>query len=149
MKWTKRKKWKIGIHSKSRNFHIPRKLEIANFNSLQKVQDFQFLNGTAHHVIVDGAVWSNPLLQTSWRRLPDVLRDVFKTSWEMSSRRLQDVFKTYLQDVLKTSWKTKNCYSAEGVFKTSSRPTNVCWEIAIQNRYFCFCWNSRNAYEFC
>ena len=39
-----------------------------------------------------------------------------------------------MQDVLKTSWKTKNCY-AEGVLKTSSRhvlkapwrPINVCW----------------------
>ena len=31
---------------RSRNFHIPKKLEIANFNSLQKVQDFRFLNGT-------------------------------------------------------------------------------------------------------
>ena len=29
---------------------------------VQKVQDFRFLNGTAHHVIVNGAVWSNPLI---------------------------------------------------------------------------------------
>ena len=29
---------------------------------VQKVQDFRFLNGTTHHVIVNGAVWSNPLI---------------------------------------------------------------------------------------
>ena len=40
------------------------------------------------------------------------LQDIFKTS----SRH---VFKRYLQDVFKTSWKTKNCY-AEDVLKTSS-----------------------------
>ena len=44
------------------NFHIPKKLEIANFNSKQKVQDFRFLNGTIQHVTVDGTVSSNPLI---------------------------------------------------------------------------------------
>ena len=67
----------------------------------------------------------------SWRRLQDVFsvrifrlprgpQDVFKrssrrlanTSWRHLSRRLEDVFKT--------SSKTKNCY-AEDVLKTSSR----------------------------
>ena len=66
-------------------------------------------------------------------------RHVFKSLEDMSSKRLQDafsvrifrlprrlarclhdIFKTYLQDVFKTSWKTKNCY-AEDVLKTSSR----------------------------
>ena len=42
---------------RSRNFGIPKKLEIANFNSSQKIQDFRFLN-----VMVDGAVSSNPLI---------------------------------------------------------------------------------------
>ena len=46
----------------SQNFHKPKKLEIANFNSSQKVPDFRFLNGTINHVIVDGAVSSNLLL---------------------------------------------------------------------------------------
>ena len=27
---------------------------MANFNSLQEVQDFRFLHGTVHHVIVNG-----------------------------------------------------------------------------------------------
>ena len=50
-----------------------------------------------------------------------------------SSRRLENMSSRRLQDVLKTSSsvtifrKTKNCY-AEDVKKTSSRPTNVCWE---------------------
>ena len=42
-------------------FTYLKKLEIANFNSPQSVQDFQFLNGTIHHVTVDGAISSNPL----------------------------------------------------------------------------------------
>ena len=55
---------------------------------------------------------------------------VLKTSWrrqDMSWIRLQNVFSVTifglprrLEDVLKTSWKTKNCY-AEDVLKTSSR----------------------------
>ena len=55
---------------------------------------------------------------------------VSKTSWRclegMSWRRLGDAFSVtifglirHLEDVLKTSWKTKNCY-AEDVLKTSS-----------------------------
>ena len=55
--------------------------------------------------------------KTSSRRLQDVLQDVFN----MSSRRLRDVFKRSLQHVIKTFWKTKNCYP-EGVLKMSSRP---------------------------
>ena len=63
------------------------------------------------------------------------LQDVFKTclqrnnfsSSETSSRRLQDV----LEDKKLLRWRRfedvfKTCF--EDVFKTSSRPTNVCWE---------------------
>ena len=73
------------------------------------------------------------------------LHNVFKTSsryvFKTSSRHVfktssRHVFKTpsrhlarCLQDVFKTSWKTKNCY-AEDMLKTSSRPTNVCLEVA-------------------
>ena len=39
---------------------------------------------------------------------------------------LQDVFQVCLEDVLTSSWKTKNCF-AEDVSKTSRRPANVCW----------------------
>ena len=62
-KWKKRKNGKTcfsGVNGRSRSFHMPKILEIANFNSLQKVHDFRFLGGTVH-VIVDGAVSSNPL----------------------------------------------------------------------------------------
>ena len=43
-------------------FTYLKKLEIANFSNSQKVQDFLFLNGTIHHVTVDGAISSNPLI---------------------------------------------------------------------------------------
>ena len=45
-----------------RSFQIPKKLELANFNSYENSQDFPFLNGAIGHVIVDGAVSSNPLI---------------------------------------------------------------------------------------
>ena len=50
------------------------------------------------------------------RRLQDVLQDIVNTF----SRRLQDVSARRLEDVFKTSWKTKNCYD-EDVLKPSSR----------------------------
>ena len=46
------------------------------------------------------------------RRLEDILQDVLKTSWKTKN--------CYAEDVFKTSWKTKNCY-AEDVLKTSWR----------------------------
>ena len=56
--------------------------------------------------------------------LQDVLQDVIKAS----SRLLQDVFARRLQDVLKMSWKTYNCYAEDKLkmfsrhdLKTSSR----------------------------
>ena len=54
-------------------------------------------------------------MTSSWR-LQDVLRVVFKTS----SRRLCKASSRRLQNIFKTSWKTKDCY-AEDVLKTSSR----------------------------
>ena len=59
------------------------------------------------------------VLKTSWRRFEDVLKDVLKTSCKTSWRRLrktssrrlgrQKVLRwRRLQDVLKTSWKTRN-----------------------------------------
>ena len=75
------------------------------------------------------------------------------SSSKMSSRRLQDVpqdvFTRRFQDVFKTSWETKNCYSEDvfktclkdvfktclkNVFKTSWRPTNVCWDGTIETK---------------
>ena len=60
--------------------------------------------------------------KTPWRRLQDVLQEVFKTSL----RCLQDV----LEDVKLLRWRCvedviKTCL--EDVLKTSSRPANVCW----------------------
>ena len=56
--------------------------------------------------------------------LQDVLQDVIKAS----STLLQDVFARRLQDVLKMSWKTYNCYAEDKLkmfsrhdLKTSSR----------------------------
>ena len=62
------------------------------------------------------------------RRISQETFVIFKTSWrrlqDMSWRRLQHVFSVTIlrlprrfEDVLKTSWKTKNCY-AEDVLKT-------------------------------
>ena len=86
----------------------------------------------------------------SWRRVCKTSsKDVFKTSsqdvFKTFSRGLQDVSargrledvlkKTSCNYILKTSWKTKKCYSEE-VFKTSSRrlqyvftKTNICCAI--------------------
>ena len=54
------------------------------------------------------------------------LENVFKTTSKRLSRRIQDIFKTCLQHVfqlclqdVKTSWKTKKCYTKD-VFKASS-----------------------------
>ena len=75
-------------------------------------------------------------------------RHVFKTSWRCLQRNNFSSSKTSstrlarcLQDVFKTSWKTCNCYTKnvlkttsrhflrKDVLKTSSRPTNVCWDV--------------------
>ena len=39
-----------------------------------------------------------------------------------------------VEDVLKTSWKIKNCY-AEDVFKTSWKTRNDCWDVPKPNFY--------------
>ena len=59
---------------------------------------------------------SRHVLEMSRRRLQHNNFSSYKTSSRSLVRCLQDV----LRDVLKTSWKTKNCY-AEEVLKTSSR----------------------------
>ena len=67
--------------------------------------------------------WNNfSFSKKSWRRLRDVLRDVFRTS----SRHLQDVFGRRLQDVLEDE-KLLCWWRVEDVFKTSWRSTIVCW----------------------
>ena len=76
------------------------------------------------------------------------LQDIFKTCLQdiflkVSARRLQeDTLQTRLEDLLKTSWKTKNvtlkCYSSwwrrlQHVFIK----TNVCWERILGNWEIC------------
>ena len=56
--------------------------------------------------------------KTTWRRLQNNLWEALKTS----SRHLQDVF----EDVKLLWWRR-----VEEVFKTSWRPTNVCWEVCF------------------
>ena len=60
----------------------------------------------------------------SWKRLQHVfktslrrLQHVFSVTILRLPKRLEDVSQIRLEDVLKTSWKTKNCY-AEDVLKT-------------------------------
>ena len=79
--------------------------------------------------------WEEPsqqtfiLVKTYWRRFESltffVLQDILKTSWrrlaKRSWKRLEDVLKTFLEEVLqirledifKSSWKTKNCYAQD------------------------------------
>ena len=87
-----------------------------------------------------------------WRRLEDffsvtsfVFQDVFKTClqsvfmktsriWRLASmswRFHANTSSRRLQDVLKTSWKMKNCNS-EDVFKTSWEKKNICWDLATE-----------------
>ena len=57
------------------------------------------------------------------------LQNVFKTSSRHVFKTcLQDLFARPLQDFFKTPWKMKNCYTKD-VLNTSSRLTNVCWDI--------------------
>ena len=74
---------------------------------------------------------STPLLDMSWRRLQNVFsvtilrlprpfEDVLKASWRRLAKKFWRRLEDLLQDVFKTSWKTKNCY-AEDVLKTSWR----------------------------
>ena len=35
---------------------------MAYFNSYHKIHNLRFLNGTIHHVVVDGTVWSDALI---------------------------------------------------------------------------------------
>ena len=58
---------------------------------------------------------SRHVLKTSSTRLQRINFWASKRSW----RRLEHVLKTFCKDVLKMSWKIKNCY-AEDIFKTSS-----------------------------
>ena len=61
--------------------------------------------------------WSSRRLQDmSWR----CLQHVFSVTIFRLPRCLEDVLKTFCKYILKTSWKTKNCY-AEDVLKTSWR----------------------------
>ena len=56
--------------------------------------------------------------KTSWRRLQRNNFSSSKTSCERSWKRLQDVFKT--------SWKTKNCYAEDVLKKSSIHVSNKC-----------------------
>ena len=41
----------------------------------------------------------------SWRRLEDILQDVLKTFWKTKNCYAEDVLKTFWRHVLKTSWR--------------------------------------------
>ena len=70
------------------------------------------------------------------RRLQDMssrrLQDVFSITIFRLPRRLQDV----LQDVFKTSLQRRLGRRKIVTLKTSSRPTNVCWELCNQSMAF-------------
>ena len=64
---------------------------------------------------------SRPLQGMSSGRLQRCLQCNNFPSSKTSSRRLQDVFKISLQDVFKTSWKTKSFYTEDVIKKASSK----------------------------
>ena len=71
----------------------------------------------------------------SWRRLQDMswrlLQHVFSVTILRLPRRLEDI----LQDILKTSWKTKNCY-AENVLKMSwGHVLKTSWRHALKTSW--------------
>ena len=77
------------------------------------------------------------------------LRHVFKTFSRGLQRNNFSSSKTsffVFEDVFKTSWKTKNCYG-EGVLKTSSRPTNICW-VSVINKLCIFPFKSSINFSF-
>ena len=70
--------------------------------------------------------------KTSCRRLQDIST---RRLQDMSSRRLQDMSSSRLQDVLEDE-KLLRWRHVEDVFKTSWKPTNVCWEVFV---YYFIC----------
>ena len=76
--------------------------------------------------------WSSRRLQDmSWR----CLQHVFSVTIFRLPRYLGDVLKTFCKYVLKTSWKTKNCY-AEDVLKTSWRQVlNTSWRHVLKTSW--------------
>ena len=70
--------------------------------------------------------------KTFWRRFEDVfktcLQNVFQKCLQdvLARRLLQDVLKMSCNYILKTSWKTKKCYT-EDVFSTSSPRRLFAW----------------------
>ena len=65
----------------------------------------------------------------SWRRLEDILQDVLKTSWKTKNCYAEDVLKTCLEDVLKTC--------LEDVLKTLWRQTKYLLGISVSNKSKC------------
>ena len=64
---------------------------------------------------------SNNKVKTSSRRLQDLLQDVFRTSWKTKNYYAEDVLKTSWRHVLKTFWRHVLKTSWRPVLKTSWR----------------------------
>ena len=64
---------------------------------------------------------SNNKVKTSSRRLQDLLQDVFRTSWKTKNCYAEDVLKTSWRHVLKTFWRHVLKTSWRPVLKTSWR----------------------------
>ena len=65
----------------------------------------------------------------SVRHLEDILQDVLKTSWKTKNCYAEDVLKTFLEDVLKTC--------LEDVLKTLWRQTKYLLGISVSNKSKC------------
>ena len=68
---------------------------------------------------------SRRLANRSWRRLEDILQDVLKTSWKTKNCYAEDVLKKSSRHVLKVPWRH--------VLKTSWRQTECLLGISVSN----------------
>ena len=67
--------------------------------------------------------------------LPGCLHDAFVFVKTCRRRPQEDVLQTHLEDILKTSWRTKRCYS-EDIFKISSRGPQHFFDTSSQRQMF-------------
>ena len=78
---------------------------------------------------------SNNKVKTSSKRLQDLLQDVFRTSWKTKNCYAKDVLKTSWRHALKTSWRHVLKTSWRPVLKTSWRPLEYGLQRRLQDAF--------------
>ena len=84
---------------------------------------------------------SNNKVKTSSRRLQDLLQDVFRTSWKTKNCYAEDVLKTSWRHVLKTFWRHVLKTSWRCLAKTSSRRLQDVFKTSCKTS-----WKTKNCY---